>query len=181
MLDPKQYLDTIGSFATGVTVITTEHESQLRGMTATGVTSLSLSPMLIIVCIAKKAKIADVLQTGQSFSVSILREEQAVISNHFAGAIKKQEQEPEIRFARWEGGSRLEGCLAALGCRVAQIHEGGDHWIVVGEVLHLYHGVEPRQPLLYFRGRYGRLEPGGVLAPLRADLDEGTPQIYYDW
>ena len=181
MLDTKQYLDTIGSLASGVTVITTEANGHPHGMTATAVTSLSLSPMLIAVSVSKKAKLAEFLKPGVPFSVNILREEQANISNHFAGAIKTHERAAEIRFVAWDGGSRLDDCLAALGCEVAEIHEGGDHWMVIGRVLHLYQGHEPRQPLLYFRGRYGRLEAGGALAPERGDFDQGTPQIFYDW
>ena len=181
MLDTKQYLDTIGSFASGVTVITAEANGHRHGMTATAVTSLSLSPMLIAVGVAKKAKLAEMLKPGTPFSVNILREEQAMISNHFAGAIKTEERAAEIRFESWESGPRLAGCLAALGCEVAEIHEAGDHWMVIARVLYLFQGSEPRKPLLYFRGRYGTLESGGALAPIRDDFDEGTPQIYYDW
>ena len=181
MLDTKTYLDTIGSFATGVTVVTVETDHHPHGMTATAVTSLSLSPMLIAVMVAKKAKMAEILKPGVPFTVNILREEQAALSNHFAGAIKPQEHPPEFSFVPWESGPRLDGCLAALGCKVTEVFDGGDHWIVVGEVVQLAQGYEPRNPLLYYRGRYGRLEPGGALAPTRDDLDDGTPQIYYDW
>ena len=181
MADTKHFLETIGSFATGVTVITTEHAGHAHGMTATALTSLSLNPMQLIVCIAKKAKMAEILRVGQSFTVNILREEQASISNHFAGAIKKQEQQPEFHFVHWASGPRLDGCLAALGCDMVQRVDGGDHWIVIGRVAQLFQGPEPRKPLVYYRGRYGHLEPGGIFAPGRDDLDEGTPQIYYDW
>lgn len=180
MLDTKQYLDTVGSLASGVTVITADANGQPHGMTATAVTSLSLQPMLLAVGVAKRAKLAEILTPGVIFSVNILREEQATLSNHFAGAIKTHER-ADIRFVTWEGGVRLDGCLAALSCKVKEVLDTGDHWLVVGEVVHLYQGPEPRKPLLYFRGRYGRLEAGGALAPERDDFEQGTPQIFYDW
>lgn len=181
MSDTKHFLETIGSFATGVTVITTEHAGHAHGMTATAVTSLSVNPMLIVICVSKKAKMAAYLTVGHPFTVNILREEQAAISNHFAGALKKQEHAPEFKFIHWACGPRLDGCLAAIGCDMLERVDGGDHWIVVGRVAQLFQGPEPRKPLLYFRGRYGTLETGGPLAPSRDDLNEGTPQIYYDW
>jgi flavin reductase (DIM6/NTAB) family NADH-FMN oxidoreductase RutF len=180
-IDAKQFLDAIGSFVTGVSVITTGSGNQVHGMTATAVTSVSLQPMLIAVGVAKKARMAETLKPGSFYTVNILREDQAAISNHFAGAIKTSERADKIRFVPWEQGSRLEGCLAALYCETAEILDGGDHWLVIGRVHHAHGGQEPRKPLLYFRGKYGRLEPGGSLAPSRDDFDDGTPQIFYDW
>lgn len=178
--DTRQFLNTIGLFASGVTVITTELDGEPHGMTATAVTSLSISPMQIIVCVSKKAKMGAALTPGALFTVNILRGEQARISNHFAGAARKPEVMPELRFERWEGGPRLVGALAAIGCAVRERLEGGDHWIIVGEVTRLFQGNEPYEPLLYFRGRYVKLEPDALAAPSRDDLIEGPAQMFYD-
>jgi flavin reductase (DIM6/NTAB) family NADH-FMN oxidoreductase RutF len=180
MIDSRQFLNTIGLFASGVTVITTERDGQIHGMTANAVTSLSLDPMLVIVCLGKKAKISERIQIGGNLTINILRDEQEAISNHFAGGWQ-QKQVPEFTFAKWDGGVRLEGILAAIGCHIQQMLDGGDHWIILCHVIALHQGVEPRQPLLYFGSKYRRLDPGiASVAPERLDLAEGEPQIFYD-
>jgi len=179
-LESRRYLDTIGLLPTGVSVVTTVLEGEIHGMTANAVTSLSLTPMQIIVCVSKKAKLAGLLGPGSPFTVNILREDQSRISNHFAGASRKPEVMPDIRFVDWPGGVRLEGCLAAIGCETVEIVEGGDHWVVIGRVVSLFQSTNSDRPLLYFRGRYVRLEGGGQLAPGRDDLAEGPAHIFYD-
>ncbi|HEY3296822.1 MAG TPA: flavin reductase family protein [bacterium] len=179
-LDARRYQDTVGLLPTGVTVITAEIGEEIHGMTANAVTSLSLNPMQIIICVAKKAKMAVLLKPGVPFTVNVLREDQSRVSNHFAGANRRPEVMPEIRFVTWAGGVRLEGALAAIGCETAELLEGGDHWIVIGTVVGLFQGTNPDRPLLYFRGRYVRLEGGGLLAPGRDDLAEGPAHIFYD-
>jgi len=61
-------------------------------------------------------------------------------------------------FTEWEGGPRLDGCMAALGCRTHAIHEGGDHWIVVGHVIATYRDEAAGEPLVFFGGRYVGLD-----------------------
>ena len=64
---------------------------------------------------------------------------------------------PPFSFTEWEGGPRLDGCVAALGCRVHAMHEGGDHWIVVGQVIATHRGEDAGEPLVFFGGRYSAL------------------------
>lgn len=179
-IETRRYLDTIGLLSTGVSVVTAKSEGEIHGMTANAVMSLSLSPMQMIVGVAKKAKMAAMLKPGVPFTVNILRDDQSRISNHFAGAARKPEVMPNLQFVEWPGGARLEGSLAAIGCEVTEVLEGGDHWIVIGQVVSLFQGSDPDHPLLYFRGRYVRLEGGGLLAPGRDDLAEGPAHIFYD-
>ncbi len=180
-LDPRTFFDTVGLFATGVCVITTEGETGPHGMTANAVTSLSLDPMMVIFCVAKRALMADYLiKPGARFTINVLRDEQIAISNHFAGRSKEGEQ-PSFRFVDWPGGPRLEGVLAAIGCEVETTPVGGDHYIVVGRVVSLHQGIEPRKPLLYFKSRYHDLD--GKLnqpAPDRQDLSGPGPQMFWD-
>src|ERR1019366_1816125 len=84
-LDPKAFRDTLGLFATGVAVIATTVEDQLHAMTANAVSSLSLDPMLVLFCAAKRARFSHVLQRAEGFSISFLRDEQEALSTYFAG------------------------------------------------------------------------------------------------
>jgi flavin reductase (DIM6/NTAB) family NADH-FMN oxidoreductase RutF len=178
-IDPKQFRQVIGQYPTGVTVIATEVEGQIHGMTANAVSSLSLDPMLVLFCVAKRAKLADFMREAKGFSINILRDEQQALSTYFAGGWK-QEKPPPFRFVPWEGGPRLEGSAAAIGCRLHEIHEGGDHWIIIGEVVAMHIGIEPRFPLVFHSGMYRKLDRREVEpAP---DLDEGKADIslFYD-
>jgi flavin reductase (DIM6/NTAB) family NADH-FMN oxidoreductase RutF len=180
MIEQQQFLGTLGMLPTGVTVISAEEDGKPYGMTANAVTSLSLNPPRIIACVARKARMAALLRAGSPFTVNILREDQTRLSNHFSGAARRPEVMPQITFVSWEGGPRLDDCLAAIGCTVLDILEGGDHWVVVGEVVSLYQGSGPQRPLIYYRSRYARLEPHSVLAPGRDDLTEGPAVMFYD-
>ena len=113
-IDLQEFRQTIGAFATGVTVIAADVEGEVHAMTANAVSSLSLDPLLLLVCLGKQTRMSALLERTNGFSINILREEQQALSNFFAGAWK-QDSPPPFRFVSWEGGPRLEGCLAALG------------------------------------------------------------------
>jgi flavin reductase (DIM6/NTAB) family NADH-FMN oxidoreductase RutF len=174
-IDSRTYRNTIGLFATGVTVITTQVDSEVHGMTANAVASLSLDPMLLLVSVGKKARMAAYLQHATAFTVNILRADQEALSTFFAGGWKEPEP-PPFTFLPWEGHPelgdvRLDGGLGSIGCRVHEILEGGDHWIVVGQVAALSQGAEPRNPLLFYSGRYWQLDATTVhAAPARRDM-----------
>lgn len=179
-MEQREYLDTVSLFAAGVTVITTLHDDRPHGMTANAVMSLSLNPMLIVLAVAKQAKMAGMLADGTPFTVNVLRDEQEAISNQFAGN-RPSEKTPDFRFVEWEGGPRIEGSLAAIGCTVRRKLDGGDHWIIIGSVVSLLQGVKPHRPLLYFNRRYHRLESeAGTAAPDRLDFFDSEPQVFYD-
>jgi 3-hydroxy-9,10-secoandrosta-1,3,5(10)-triene-9,17-dione monooxygenase reductase component len=156
-IDPKQYRQTVGRFLTGVTVIACDINGNVQAMTANSFTSLSLDPPLILFCPAKSTRTGEQVMQFKSFSVNVLREDQQALSNYFAGGWK-QTAPPPFRFVKQEGIPRLEGSLASLLCKVFQVYEGGDHWIVVGEVIALHQGIEPLRPLGFHLGRYAQLE-----------------------
>lgn len=159
-VDTLAYRKTIGLFATGVTVILAERDGQIHGMTANSVTSVSLEPTLVLVCPSKQANMARFLTTPEAyFTINILSEEQELLSNYFA-RWRGQDEPPAYRLIPWPAAGnvpRLDGCLGALACRVYRIYEGGDHWIVVGEVVDLYRSEGPYRPLLFFAGEYHQL------------------------
>ena len=178
-VDLRQFRQTMGFFATGVSIIAIEVEGEIHAMTANAITSVSLDPMLVLICIGKHARMASLLQASSGFSINILREDQQALSTFFAGGWRG-ETPPPFRFVPWQNTPRLEGTLAALGCKRYKVLEGGDHWIVIGEVIALMTGVEPRHPLLFYGGRYGQVNRAErTLAPDLEDIQESV-QVFYD-
>ncbi|HEX5479775.1 MAG TPA: flavin reductase family protein [Dehalococcoidia bacterium] len=158
-LDPMDYRSIIGHFPTGVTVITTAAGEEMQGMTANAITSLSLDPLMVLVCIDKDSHTHRVLERGGVFAVNILGAHQEEVSRLFA-----RHAEPELnslrgqRFVLGETGAPiLEDCLAFLECRVAYVHEGGDHSIFLGEVIDGRIMRGDVDPLVFFRGKYHAL------------------------
>ncbi|WEK42381.1 MAG: alpha/beta fold hydrolase [Candidatus Sphingomonas colombiensis] len=154
--DARTLRDALGCFATGVTVVTAiAPDGTPIGLTANSFTSVSLDPPLLLVCIANGAGSAPALRVADRFCVNVLQIGQQPASNRFAG-------KGEDRFAAtdWTGGENgapvLAGSLSAFECTRHAVHEGGDHFILVGHVTRAT--FEPRRdPLLYFRGKYRRL------------------------
>lgn len=146
----------MGRLPTGVAVVTAaEDDGRLHGMTANAVTSLSLDPPTILVCIDKKARTHAALERAGGFAVNILGEHQEHVSRLFAIA-----EEPEhgrlrgLAFTTGRTGAPiLADCVAYLECRVREIAEGGDHSIFLGEVV-TQGVVNDVPPLLFFRGQY---------------------------
>ncbi len=153
--DARTLRDALGCFATGVTIVTAATADGPIGLTANSFTSLSLNPPLLLVCIANGAGSAAALRLADHFAVNILQIGQQPVSNRFAG--KGQD-----RFAAtdWQPGEMgapvLNGSLSTFECAREALHEGGDHFILVGRV-HKATFEPRRDPLLYFRGRYRRL------------------------
>jgi flavin reductase (DIM6/NTAB) family NADH-FMN oxidoreductase RutF len=158
----KHYRSSIGLFATGVTVLIAERDGDIRGMTANAVTSLSLEPVQLIVCPAKEARFSQLMEPGTQFTVNILGVHQEQISNYFAGPESDKEMPENIDLITWRNmeigipykAPCLSDSVASFACNVKQMHDGGDHWIVVAEVLDIYQNKLSIQPLLFFGGSY---------------------------
>ena len=158
----QQYRSSIGLFATGVTVLIAEQDGDIRGMTANAITSLSLEPVQLIVCIAKQARFSKIIKPGTHFTVNILGVHQETISNYFASPDSDRAMAKNIDMIPWRNTALstpykapcLSDSVASFACCVKQIHEGGDHWIVVADVLDVYQNELSPQPLLYFGGSY---------------------------
>ena len=145
----------MGHFATGVTVVTTRRGDELYGMTANAVCSLSLDPPLVLVCVDKRAQMHEHLQESRFFAVNMLSEEQEPLSRRFAMRGPKEWGDLAIS-AKVTGAPVFDGGLAWLDCRVAEALPGGDHHIFTGEIV--AGEVGQGRPLLYYCGKYGRLE-----------------------
>jgi len=155
MIDPRLFRQTLGQFATGVTIVTTEIDRVIRAMTCNSFTGVSLDPPLVLFCVGKHTKTGQLIQKASGFAVNILRSEQQDLSTYFAGGWTHP-LAPSFTFLDWEGGPRLDGCAAAFGCAVETIHEGGDHWIVIGRVLALYRTAYA-SPLIFHGSRYANI------------------------
>ena len=157
-VDPVRFRHVMGHFATGVTVITTRHDGRLHGMTANSVTSVSLEPLLILVCLTRGARTALAIQNAERFAVNILGEHQEEVSRRFARPGQDHFEGLEI-VAGPHGLPFLPDCLAYLACKVTDMVQAGDHDIVIAEVDHCEASPNGGNPLLFFQGGYQRL-PG---------------------
>jgi len=154
--DARTFRDALGCFATGVTIVTAvAPDGTPIGLTANSFTSVSLDPPLLLVCIANSAGSADVLHTADCFAVNVLQIGQQPTSNRFAG--KGEDRFAATPWAPGDGGVPvLSGSLASFECKRHSVTEGGDHFVLMGEVTRAT--FEPRRdPLLYFKGKYRRL------------------------
>jgi flavin reductase (DIM6/NTAB) family NADH-FMN oxidoreductase RutF len=149
----------LGQFATGVTVITAERApGQVHGMTASSFTSVSLDPLLILICVSQTAQLLPMVKRHKRFGVNILKDNQQAISKYFAQTEENAALENKlgIRY-RWtqSGIPLLEEALAHLACNIVASYIAGDHTIFIAEVesIEVYDG----EPLLYLRGDYRRL------------------------
>jgi flavin reductase (DIM6/NTAB) family NADH-FMN oxidoreductase RutF len=154
------FRQALGQFATGVTVITVEYEpDKIHGMTANAFASVSLNPLLILICVDHRAHMLPYLFEQKRFGVSVLKEHQQAISEFFAqpGQNEDIEDRLNIRFRRSPSGiPMLDDTLAQLSCRVAASYISGDHTIFLGEVETV--DINEGQPLLFFRGRYRQID-----------------------
>ena len=154
-IDKALFRQVVGSFASGVTVITTGADGKFHGMTASAFTSLSIEPTLVLVCVDKLAETFKAMHAAGRFNVNILAADQEHLSRTFAS--KDSPHAHGLVGIDYTLGVLglpvLDGALAYLECRIQEELEGGDHIIFVGEVDNAGVG-EIENPLVYFRGRY---------------------------
>jgi flavin reductase (DIM6/NTAB) family NADH-FMN oxidoreductase RutF len=151
--NPREFRNALGRFASGVTVLTTEHEGETYGMTANAFVSVSLDPPLVLVSIGNRTKWRDKVEASRRYGVSVISREQATLSNHFAG---KKQDGLAVPFVRKHGMPLIEGALAHFVCGLYDVHPAGDHTLYVGRVERTcYHDGAP---LLFYTGNYRWLE-----------------------
>ena len=152
----EEFRRAMGCFSTGVTVITVDDYGRVEGMTANAFASVSLDPMLVLVCVSHKARTHAHIHARKRFGINVLSENQRKISEHYALAERDPaiaEQAAGAKFDRTQHGTPvLHGALAYLECRLQTTHEAGDHTIFIAEVEDVV--VHQGKPLLYFQGGY---------------------------
>ena len=151
----RAFREAIGHFATGVTVITTMHEGAPAGMTASAVASLSVDPILLLVCINHRLPTHHAIDASQRFVVNVLGEGQGDLALHFAQPSADKFADVALR-----AGHDLPVLDRAIAYFVCDVHErfpGGDHSIFVGRV-RACGAVPNRRPLVYYRSKFGSLQ-----------------------
>ncbi|GMU41526.1 MAG: monooxygenase [Chloroflexota bacterium] len=159
-IEARTFRDTMGRFATGVTVVTVAHGDRLRGMTANSFTSLSLDPPLLLVCVDHHASMHELFQEADAFAVNILAADQQALSAFFASRGEKEGPMGGQPFRLGPAGSPiLDGVMAWMDCRIEHRYDGGDHTIVVGRIQDMQVERPEASPLLFFSGKYHALGP----------------------
>lgn len=150
----------MGHFATGVTVLTAGGE-QAHGMTANAFTSVSLSPPMVLACVSRAARMHEAIQSAGAFAVSILDGDQIELARYFADwrrpAGMAQFDAVDVRIGALTGSPLLTGALAWIECTLAEVYDGGDHAIFLGNVLGCGRG-QGTTALSFYGGTYHRLD-----------------------
>lgn len=156
------FRQALGAFTTGITVVTTRSsEGEDVGLTANSFNSVSLDPPMILWSLGKSAKSLPVFRHADHFAVHILSEDQQALSDQFAKSATDKFQGVSLERGV-EGIPLLRDCVARFICRTAYQYEGGDHIIFVGEVIEFLSWE--KSPLLFHRGKYGRISAGSKSA-----------------
>jgi len=149
------FREAFGRFATGVAVITSAGPAGRGGMTANALCSLSLEPLLALVCFENRARTLPIVRESGRFAVNILSAGQEELAGVFASKLPESEKLDGVAHRLEHGVPVIEGSLAWAVCDLRELMPGGDHTIAIGEVLAL--GLGEGAPLLWFEGRYHAL------------------------
>lgn len=181
--DPvAEFRRTLGMFPTGVTIVTTQAEGQVHGMTANAFMSVSLRPPLVLISVDRRARMNSFLHEGSRYGISVLGDEQEALSDHFAGRVL--DDPPEARFLLVRETPLVDGAVAHIVARVVRSYWGGDHSLFLGQVE--FARSRPGAPLLFHGGRYEHVLANapvfGALPPGRLEglLAEGSERAYAD-
>ena len=154
--DPRTLRDALGCFATGVTVVTCLSNGVPAGLTVNSFTSVSLDPPLLLVCIAKRAATAEALITASHFAINVLQTGQQPASIRFS--TRDEDRFGATPWACGEAGAPiLKDSLGVFECERYAVYDGGDHNILLADVVGAWADPRPRRPLLYVEGHYRKV------------------------
>lgn len=159
-MDDRLFRTAMGKFATGVTVITTEVDGDVHGMTANAFMSVSLQPKLVVISISENANMLYLIKESNKFSVNILSAEQQELSQLFAGQLKENKN---VLFKNLNSLPVIEDAVAQITCEVTNTYVEGDHTLFIGKVTAIE--VTDKDPLLFFNGRYRSLTDETISQP----------------
>lgn len=158
MIDSTLFRATLAQWASGVTIVTSVHQGQHVGITASSFSSVSMEPPRILICVAKRLYTHQVIMESGIFGVTILAADQEGVGMRFAGRIAEGEDRFDgVDFFTAETGTRLiQHGVGWVDCRLSAAHDGGDHSIFVGDVV-AAHGAEQGNPILYYNRHWRQL------------------------
>jgi 3-hydroxy-9,10-secoandrosta-1,3,5(10)-triene-9,17-dione monooxygenase reductase component len=152
--DTAAFRAAIGSFPTGVAVVTAISGAHPAGLTTNAFSSLSLDPLLLLVCVDRGSRTLPVIRQAGRFAVNLLRDDQEDLAKVFASKRLPVEKFDAVTHTVEHGVPVLDGALAWFACELEAEHDGGDHVIAVGRVTALEHDAAAA-PLRYEHGRFG--------------------------
>jgi flavin reductase (DIM6/NTAB) family NADH-FMN oxidoreductase RutF len=155
-VDQARFRDVIGRFATGVAIVTAEGQQGPSGLTTNAVSSLSLDPMLLLVCFDNDSRTLPVVESAGRFAVNVLRAGDEELARIFASKRIGREKFEAVTHRVAHGVPVLDDALAWLACDLEALHPAGDHTIGIGRVTHV-DADDDGEPLLFYRGRFARL------------------------
>jgi flavin reductase (DIM6/NTAB) family NADH-FMN oxidoreductase RutF len=153
--DQELFREVFGRFATGVAVITSAGATSSGGMTANALCSLSLDPLLALVCFENQARTLPIVREAGRFGVNLLAADQQELAGVFASKLPEAEKLDGVPHRLEEGMPVIDGALAWAACELRELIAGGDHTIAIGAVLSM--GLGDGKPLLWYGGRYHSL------------------------
>ncbi len=160
MADADTFRKAWGKFATGVSIVTCiQPDGHVHGMTAQAISSVSLDPLLVMVCVGHNRNSYPLIKVSRHFAISILNEGQQAVAEYYARPPEERTDGDVAVKLTEEGSAMIDGCLAFMDCQVLSEHVAGDHTIFIGEVEDIRTG--PGDPLLFFEGRFGGIRPTG--------------------
>jgi flavin reductase (DIM6/NTAB) family NADH-FMN oxidoreductase RutF len=156
VIDATEYRDVIGHFATGVAIVTCQGEDGPAGLTTNAVTSLSLDPLLLVVCFDNGSRTLSAVSSAKRFAVNVLRAGQEDLAAVFASKRVGREKFESVTHTVAHGVPVLDDALAWVACELVELLPGGDHTIGIGSVI--AGAATEGEPLVFHRGRYARLQ-----------------------
>lgn len=159
-LDPALFRQAMGRLAAGVSVLTTVADGHDHAMTADTLTSVSLDPLLVLICVEIETRWHTAVLEAGFFGASVLAADQRPLSDWFATRgrpLHGQLDRTRFRRGKHTGAALLEGAMMHLECRTVDVHPAGDHSIVVAEVLEVGLPESVGQALVHYRGAYGSI------------------------
>jgi 3-hydroxy-9,10-secoandrosta-1,3,5(10)-triene-9,17-dione monooxygenase reductase component len=154
----QQFRSVFGHFATGVAVITGQGEDGPAGMTTNALCSLSLEPLLVLVCFDREARTLPIVRSAGRFGVNVLAGGHHPLAGAFASKAPHEEKFAATEYELRDGVPVLNDALAWLACELRETHPGGDHVIAIGEVVSM--GEREGEPLIWYRGGYTTVSDG---------------------
>ncbi|MBT3240395.1 MAG: flavin reductase [Chloroflexi bacterium] len=161
-LSEKQIREVMRNWATGVTVVTSNHSNQNHGMTVSSFSSISLEPPLVMIALERSTRTRQLVIDSKAFGITILSENQQEISNQFAGWVTDEGDRFEglETFTLDSKSPMIKGGLGYMDCKVESVYEVGTHTLIIGEVtsIKINEGNGTSDPLLYFNQKYHQLK-----------------------